>query len=249
MPLLTVSRLGDREVKTLMQSTSGGITANGPSKEPLLNSHETSLTEESLVSARLDFAQRIHANAQNLVRLIDDKSNYLLAVVGLLTAALGALLTQALPLLAVGHAPGANSLALDWALVVRALSIVVVGVYLIITVIVLYDTSQVYMARPHRLRPDSSSPGLLFPLIILQLYSNSSNRGQADEDLYYQRLSTLTPDEILHDYSNQIIEISNIYKIKQSHLNLSTRRFRYLVFNWAAAMLLLLLTIILYGSP
>ena len=79
------------------------------------------------------------------------------------------------------------------------------------------------------------------PLMLLGRYSVD---GQADETAYLDRLRTLQPDDILQDYSNQIIEVSIIYEAKQEKVNLCLGLFRWTGILWLATMLVVVLVIV-----
>ncbi len=188
-------------------------------------------SSEALARTRLDFAQRCFTNAQELTRLMDQKANYILAAVGLLTAALGSLASRALEI-----TPDANWLWLKPAGAVFTVA------YMLIAFATIYNATRVYIATPHSLRPRTSAPGLLFPLMLLERFRTDTG---PDEELYFDKLSVLTPKDILRDYSNQIVEISNIYQSKQRRINLSIGLFRGLIGCWIITLLLLLAIIVL----
>lgn len=183
-----------------------------------------SLDPAAAVELRLEFAQACLQNTQELIRFMDEKAGFLLAAIGILTAAVGTLASRAF---GTGlHAAGGRALRLG----VGGLSLV----YLLLAFAVIYEATQVYAARAQVLRRDSRSPGLLFPLRLLREY-------RQDEDLYWRRLTTATPEEFLHDYSNSMMETSNIYRIKQVNINRCVALFRWLCPLWLATMLALLI--------
>jgi hypothetical protein len=179
-------------------------------------------SEEALVRFRLDFAQRCFVNIQELNRFMDQKAGLLIAAVGILTAAIGTLATKSL------SAAAASELQV-W---LRLISGGLLAVYLFTGFLAVFSATRVFAALGNILRPETSSPGLIFPLILLSRY-------KADEDSYFARLSTSAPEDFLRDYSNQIMEISNIYRSKQRLVNLSVARFKWLSILWIAAMLVL----------
>lgn len=192
---------------------------------------EVPFSSETLVRTRLDFAQRCFTNAQELTRLMDQKANYILAAVGLLTAALGSLASKALEI-----TPDSAWLWLKPAGAVFTLA------YMLIAFATIYNATRVYIATPHSLRPRTPAPGLLFPLMLLERFRTDAG---PDEELYFDKLSALTPNDILLDYSNQITEVSHIYQSKQQRVNLSIGLFRGLIGCWIVTLLLLLAIIVL----
>jgi hypothetical protein len=107
--------------------------------------------------------------------------------------------------------------------------------------IVIYVATKVYQARSHSVRPETTAPGMLFPLMLLERYSVD---GKANEDVYLQRLQRLEPTEIIEDYANQIIEVSDIYRAKQRLVNLTLDLFRKLSILWVVTMLVLTLIVV-----
>jgi len=165
---------------------------------------EKEFSAETLIKLRLDFAQRCLINAQELSRFMDQKAGFLLAAVGILTAALGTLI--------VGVLGTTSNFA--WQEVVRAIGSLLVLAYLLMAFAVIFTATRVFIAMPNVLRPDTVAPGLIFPLMLL-------TRFKADEEAYLKKLSDVTPSELLQDYANQVMEISNIYRTKQKQVNLS----------------------------
>lgn len=182
------------------------------------------VSADELMQARLAFAERCFTNVQDLNRSMDNKANFMLASVGLLTGSVG--------LLASGAISG--RITSDWPGLLRASSIALILVYLMVAFSVVYTATSVYRASTGTLRPDTLAPGLLFPLMLLARYKTG---GRGDEDLYLDRLMNADASTLLHDYANQILENSNIYEAKQSQVNLSLKRFRWLSVLWVATML------------
>jgi hypothetical protein len=183
------------------------------------------------VEARLSFAREVFANVQDLTKTMDQKANNLLSSVALLTAALGILASSAIT-------AGTQE---DWQRLFKGAGVLLIVVYLLMAFNVIFVATKVYQARTHSVRPDTTAPGMLFPLMLLERYSVE---GKADEDAYLKRLHRLEPEEILHDYANQIIEVSDIYKAKQRLVNLALERFRRLSILWIVTMLVLMLIVV-----
>ena len=185
----------------------------------------------AFVEARLGFAREVFANAQDLTKTMDQKANNLLSSVALLTAALGILASSAIT----------ASTQEDWQRIFKGAGVLLIVVYLLMAFDILYRATKVYQARTHSVRPDTAAPGMLFPLMLLERYSVE---GKADEDAYLRGLHHLEPKDILHDYANQIIEVSDIYKAKQRLVNLALGRFRWLSILWIVTMLVLMLIVV-----
>jgi hypothetical protein len=189
------------------------------------------LQESADHSSRLQFAQATLENIQELIRAIDSKASNVVSSVALLTASLG---------IVAGAAIGANpDGTAEWSLKVAGITLILA--YLLLAFAVIYLATRVYRAHVRALRPGSSSPGLIFPNIILQRHRTD---GKPDEDLYLRRLAQASDFELLHDYANQIVEVSNVYTIKQRQLNLCLDIFRGLSIVWVVTMLLLVMIIV-----
>ncbi|MBI5034219.1 MAG: hypothetical protein HZB51_27170 [Chloroflexi bacterium] len=178
---------------------------------------------EELANLRVEYAHRCFTNTQELIRFMDQKAGFVLAAVGILSAALGTLVTNVF----AGNPTTSLQISLRYAGIAFFLAYLFVGF-----AVVLVATS-VFLAIPNRLRPDTTAPGLLFPLILLNKY-------KSHEEMYLRTLCEITPGGILHDYANQIMEIANIYQAKQKHVNRSIMLFRWSSVLWLITTLLFL---------
>ncbi len=170
---------------------------------------------------QLRFAEVALRNNQDLVRFIDQKASLTITAVGVLTAALGTLLVRALSVPADEQ----------WQVIVRLVVCGVVLAYMVMAFFVIAAAAKVLAPSTKPLRTDSQSLALLFPLTLLA-------RSRDDEDDYFDRLSTASPEDLLQDYSNQIVEIANVYRAKQRQLTIVIGHFRRLSLLWIAAILL-----------
>jgi len=177
--------------------------------------------DETLENARLYFAQTNLENLQNLIRFIDQKAAFILTAVGVLTAALFTLVAGTV------FAPAKTTIdiLLEVLLGINTLA------YTILASTVVYSAARIYTAGAAVLKPNTNAPGMIFPLTLLHRYN-------ADEDSYHSKLITLSYEEMLHDYANQMMEVSNIYKQKHHYVNASVSRFRWLCMAWIIAVLL-----------
>jgi hypothetical protein len=188
----------------------------------------------AMVVAKLEFAQNAFVNAQELNRTTDAKANYLLSAVALLTAALGIVAANAFDAQPADFWQGA----------LKVLGILCALLYLLVAFNIIYIATKVFRAVSRTIRPNTTAPGMIFPLMLLE---RSTVDGKADEDLYMQTLIRASPRDILHDYANQLIEVSNIYKTKQAQVNLCIQRFRRLSVLWVVTMLVLAGIVLWYG--
>ena len=185
----------------------------------------------SSVQTQIAFAQSAFANIQDLNRTMDAKANYLLSSVALLTAALGLVASSAVTVTAQE----------DWQRVLKGAGIVLMLLYLLVAFAVIAVATNIYRARSQRVAATTTAPGMLFPLMILKRYSVADN---PDEKAYLNRLETLRAEDILQDYSNQIMEVSVIYEAKQKQVNLGLSLFRWTGILWLLAMFVVVTIII-----
>jgi hypothetical protein len=162
---------------------------------------------------------------------MDQKANYLLAAVALLTAALGIVVARAI----------AVTVQEDWQRVLKGAGILLILLYLLLAFAVIFVATSIYQARGPRASATTAAPGMLFPLMLLKRYSVA---GIDRETAYLDRLRTLQPDDVLQDYSNQIIEVSIIYEAKQKQVNLGLRLFRWMGILWLITMLVVVMIIV-----
>ena len=186
---------------------------------------ERELLPRDLIRLRVDFAMRSMLHIQDLVRFMDQKSGLVLTAVGILTTAQGAFLLRMLSTAAVSPLQQG----------VRAAALVCTLIYMLIAFGVIFAGTKVFTPSVAPRRPKSKAPGLIFPLAILQ-------KQDGNEDTYHQRIMQAMPSDLLHDLSNQIVEISNIFKAKSRYLDSVFWRFRLLCVLWLTLMLLLVLS-------
>ncbi len=193
-----------------------------------MSTHETDIPtnvwtglDDTLQNARLYFAQSNLENLQNLVRFIDQKAAFILTAVGVLTAALFTLVAGTV------FAPAKTSFDTVAKITLGLTTLA----YTILASTVVYAAAQIYSAGSNALKPDTNAPGMIFPLTLLQRYN-------ADEVSYHARMLDLSYADMLHDYANQMMEVSNIYQQKHRYVNVSINRFRWLCMAWIVAVLI-----------
>jgi hypothetical protein len=202
---------------------------------------QTELSTETLFKARLDYVMRSFMNTQDLIRFMDQKAGYLLSAVGLLTTALGIVAAKALD--ANANLTWHVELSAPWLITsLKVLSLISFIGYLLLAFVVLLTATRVFKALPNSLKRATGAPGLIFPLILLEKYRQDNN---VDDAGYYMRLLNVQGNDILHDFADQVMEISNIYQRKQQHINTSIRWFEYLGVAWIISVILLLAMTIL----
>ena len=197
---------------------------------------QAELSTDTLFKARLDYVMRSFINIQELIRFMDQKAGYLLAAVVLLTTALGIVASKAMDANA-NFTWQVDISAPAVVITLKVLAFIAFGAYMLLAFIVLITATKVYKALPNMLNPRSTAPGLIFPLILLERYKKDND---ADEDSYFMRLLNVQGNDILHDFSNQVMETSKIYQIKQRQINTSIRWFEYLSIAWITSIILFL---------
>ena len=119
------------------------------------------------VEMRLDYADKCFQNMQELIRFMDQKAGFVLAAVGILSAALGSLTTS------IFQQPPTSATQVT----LRIISAGLLVAYLLIAFLVVWVAIRVFTARPNTLAPETTSPGLIYPLILLKKF-------KSDETLY-----------------------------------------------------------------
>lgn len=185
------------------------------------------LREDALVRLRIDFAQRCYTNAQDLIRLTDQKAGYLLTTIGVLSAALSALAIRLFSVIPT----------YPWQVFLQRVGVVIVLEYFGMAFIAVFTILQVLVARSNTLRPDTDAHGLIFPLTLLE-------RCERDEIKYLAKLAETTEAHLLHEYANQITEVSHIYSIKQQHLNSALAWLRWAVISWGVSVFLMVFLVL-----
>src|SRR2546427_2339391 len=122
--------------------------------------HEQKLGEDTMFKARLDFAEKCFANAQDLSRFMDTKAGYLLSAVALMTAALAIVASKALDVKA----------DLPWQVVLKAAGGVSFLAYVVVAFAVIYNATKMFRALPNLFPRHTTAPGLIFPLMVLERY-------------------------------------------------------------------------------
>jgi hypothetical protein len=190
------------------------------------------LSPDNLARLKQDFAEKCFSNAQDLSRMMDQKAGYLLSAVGLLTTALGIVAAKALDVV-----PASTS-----TMVIKAAGSAFFLAYVIDAFLVVYNATRVYQALPNTMKRNPEAPGLIFPLVILNSYKTDQ---RTDEEIYYHKLLEINHIQILHDYANEIVDISLIYQRKQRYVNRGAGLFRWLSMFWIVTLLLYMGTVIL----
>ena len=183
---------------------------------------------ESPIKHQLEFAERCFTNAQELIRFIDQKTGYLLAAVGILTAIMGVLVTRIAEIKPEG----------DWQNISLAIGGGLILLFFILAFVIICLSPIVLRARSHTSCPNRRAKGLIFPLMILNACPS--------ELQYADELISATPEQLLDEYASQVVTLSQIFRIKQAYLNKILCCFFTMAFVWAAAIAVLV-PVLLYG--
>lgn len=189
---------------------------------------EGAVSLEKQRELQFNFAMQGLQNSQDLVRFLDQKAGLVITAVSILTAAIGALLIEAIR----GAPVGVFGLAIRGAIGVGVL------LYMLLAFAVISWAIRVLMPAVNRLLPDSHALGLIFPLMVLQ-------RTDADDAVYTRRVVQASIEDLIHDFANQILEVSYVYKEKHEQLGKVMRYFRWLSILWVLLMLLLSVSVAL----
>jgi len=187
---------------------------------------EGAVSIEKQRELQFHFAMHGLQNSQDLVRFLDQKAGLVITAVSILTAAIGALLIEA-----VKSAPvGVVGVAFRGAIGIGVL------MYMLLAFTVISWAIRVLMPAVNRLLPDTQALGLIFPLMVLQ-------RTKADDRVYAQRVAQASIEDLIYDFGNQILEVSYVYQEKHDQLGKVMRYFRWLSILWILLMLLLSISV------
>lgn len=156
-----------------------------------------------------DFCKGALDNIQNLINRMDMKAGIIMTVVGLLSAALYALLAV---LIKGKYIIGAGFIFF------------LVVFYFCVMTYILWQTMRIFLVRHATFENHSQAPRMLFPLLILQHFKT--------EKEYAARAIKLTHEDIIADYANQIMECSNIYNLKIEPIDKAIKAMKYLSELW-----------------
>ena len=161
--------------------------------------------------AQQDFCKGSLDSIQILIGRMDLKAGIVLTVVGALSAALYSLFNVFIK---------QNFLSL-WCNLFLGFLIIV---YFCCMTYILWQTTRVFLARPASVGNYSEAPLMLYPLLILRTF-------KSDKD-YVERAVKLSHGDMIADYANQIMECSNIYKLKHEHVNKAIKTLAFLLLPW-----------------
>jgi len=170
---------------------------------------------------RIEFLRHVFSNVQELIRLIDQKGSFVLAAVSLFSVAMFTVIG-----IYLNSQPGTEKYVLA----------ILIFWYLTHAGKTVWHSILVTRARPHALGSKCNAPQLIFPLIIMQRYQGSDAN-------YLRALQQVEPDDIMADYSQQIIENSNIYLLKQHHINKSVEHLLRSVLPWLAVAIIIIVNL------
>lgn len=145
------------------------------------------------------FARHVFDNGQNLIARMDGKAGAVLVIVGLLTSSLLAATSR--------FKPDLNSLNFNHYVIYALLLTFFVAI-----IAVVLEIKSVLLARLGDNENTSDSPRLIFPSNIISMYGSSSKN-------YYNKISNLSSDEMIRNYSQQIVANSRIFNTKAVHVN------------------------------
>lgn len=177
--------------------------------EPCLPNREEEQPVDEITRVRVEFAQSAYDSIQQLIRFVDQKSSLVLGVTGLSSTAL----------FVVIDLPGGWGASTDYILGALALW------YMVHAALTIWHAILTFNARPNALGNRCGAPAMLFPLMILSRYEES-------DVAYLRALRKLGPEDILADYAQQVMEVSHIYRVKQSHLQRAAKHLLWSAIPW-----------------
>ena len=161
--------------------------------------------------AQQDFCRETLNNVQSLIGRMDLKAGVVLTVASLLSAAIYAL----------------GSCFFSKGVYPQYLCRFLVGaviIYFLLFAYILWEATRVFIARTAMMGNYSGALQMLYPLLILKTF-------KSDKD-YAEKSANLSHQDILADYANQIMECSNIYRLKHQHVNRAIRTLAVLLIPW-----------------
>lgn len=161
--------------------------------------------------AQQDFCKETLNNVQSLIGRMDLKAGVVLTIASLLSAAIYALGSC---FFSKGVYPQYLCRFLVGALII----------YFLLFAYILWEATRVFIARTAMMGNYSGAPQMLYPLLILKTF-------KSDKD-YAEKSANLSHQDILADYANQIMECSNIYRLKHQHVNRAITGLAILLIPW-----------------
>lgn len=153
---------------------------------------------------RINFADHTFKNIQELIRFLDQKCTFNILLTGVLCAIICGPVLEEFKKISIN--PRTN---FNYTLMIIFL------VYVIFAFRTFWYSTMSTIARPNMLGNHCGAKSMIFPLMILKEFNKSDAK-------YLETLKELSSEQILAEYSQQILEISNIYSIKQAYSNKSS---------------------------
>ena len=165
---------------------------------------------------RIEFARDTLHGIQQLIALMDQRSYLVLVITGVTSAAFFSI---------VGAFLGKLEQLLSLALIVPATA----AWFLVEAGLVLWFSMrsiQGVAASPIAME----APSMVFPMALLQRYEGDAQR-------YFDRLRTLSEDDVLRDYTAEIIKTSNVYVEKFHQVDEAARALYRSMIPWMIGIL------------
>ncbi len=165
---------------------------------------------------RIEFARETLRSNQLLIQLLDQKSYLVLVIMGVTSAAFFSI---------VGAFLGEIEHLLSPLLLVPLLA----AWFLVEAALVLWNclkSIQGVVAKSVTIE----APNMVFPHSLLRQYENDSQR-------YFERLHSLTADDILRDYTAEIVKTATIFVEKSQQVNDAVRALYRSLLPWMSGIL------------
>jgi len=194
---------------------------------------ESPLTARELYRLQYDFAVHAYHDTQELIRFMDQKASFLVASVGILSAAISSIAFKAFDI-----KPGSG-----WSFCIYLITATSLVSYMIVAIVAIAHAVHACQVTSGRRKQHTASNNRARGLIYAQDIIDHCEDGGVD--CYAAQLQAAQPQHLLHEYANSLYVIAKILVDKQHHVNVAIRLFYWLVAFWASSIIGSILLIIL----
>ncbi len=172
------------------------------------------MDENQSLGAKVDYAKGVLANVEELIRFMDQKASFIVAICIFFVSSFFSVLQGYI----------AKGVGVEGYLI-----FVLTLWYLGHTAASIWNAILTAKVRQPRLESSSAAPALGFPLRIIEKYRSSSAA-------YLDGLKRAQPQDLLADLSEQIVTASLIYADKAAHLGSAVRQLLWSAILWFATV-------------
>jgi hypothetical protein len=172
------------------------------------------MDDEQTFELQIEYAKGVLANVQELIRFMDQKGSYVVAICIFFVSSFFSILQV--------YAGGKGG--------VEGYLIFALGIwYITHTAASVWNAIMTTRPRQPRVEDVPNSPGIGFPARILATYKSSSVA-------YLESLKHVQPQGLLADLAEQIMASSQVYADKAHHVELAVRQLLWSAIPWFAAV-------------